>query len=94
MATFEEFKAQLEAQSAGLDAINVSITGIAADVTYLKTLASQNPNGLTAEQVSQLSVIADSLTTKINEIGATTASLDAATTIPVEETPVDEDPVI
>lgn len=76
---FDDFKAKLEAQSLALDGVKTNVAGIATDVAYLKTLTSENPGGLSAEQVAELSGLADQLSAKIDEIGATTAQLDADT---------------
>jgi len=78
-AATDAIKEKLAAQSQALDTVSTNVTGIAGDVTFLKQKLSDLSNGATAAEIAELSGLVDGVSTKVDAIGAATASLDAET---------------
>lgn len=75
-----QLKAKLESQGTALDSIGTNVTGIQADVTALKArIADLLANGATAAEVAELDALVNGISSKVDVIGTTTASLDAET---------------
>jgi methyl-accepting chemotaxis protein len=79
MSQVSDLKDKINAQSTALDAISGSVTGIQADVAALKQKISDLSNGATAAEIAELSALVDGVSSKIDTIATTTASLDAET---------------
>lgn len=75
----DALKQKLEAQSAALDTVSTNVTGIGADVKFLKDKIGGLSGGATEAEIAEISNTVDSIGEKINAIGTATANLDAET---------------
>lgn len=82
MSQLSDLKEKLAAQGTALDGISTNVTGIGADVAALKAKITEllgNADAAVAAALNELSPLVDNVSTKVDAIGAITASLDAET---------------
>lgn len=79
MSAINDLKDKVAAQGTVLDSISTSVAGIQKDVKFLKEKLTGLEGGATAAEVAEVTALVDGVSSKINDIGATTAALDAET---------------
>lgn len=75
----DDLKAKIQAQSDALDGVSTSVSGVSADVAFLKDKLSQLPDGASAAEIAELSSLVDGLGEKVTAIGTAASDLDAST---------------
>ena len=82
MSDLNAIKDKLAAQTGALDGISTNVTGIQTDLAALKAKIAElraNENAAVQAALDELEPLVNGVSTKIDVIGATTASLDAET---------------
>lgn len=79
MSAISDLKDKVAAQSTALETVSTNVDGIKKDVTFLKDKLAGLEGGATAEEIAEVSTLVDDVSTKIDAIGAATATLDSET---------------
>jgi hypothetical protein len=79
MGALEDIKAKLAISDQKIDILVTATDGVAQDVAHLKELVSQNPGGINAAGVAELSALIDAQDQKLATAGSKLQALDAET---------------
>ena len=79
MGVLDDLKAKLALSNQKIDILSTATDGVAQDVAHLKTLVGQNPGGIDAAGVAELSLLLDAQDEKLNTAATKMTALDAET---------------
>ena len=88
MGALEDIKAKLVLSNEKIAILTTATDGVAQDVAHLKRIISENPGGIDAAGVAEISALLDDqhsqITTAAEKIQALDAETDSSQTPPVE----------